>query len=156
MCHRNRRHQTLLHLLQWDSPESAIIFVGEQVYCLMHILHCFFVAYSEFFGAVLIISMSRAEDVYQDNEKWCRNMSTDVWYGRLHPQFMWQWLYILAEKCLMDWESFMHLSVGSSAHMQGYQIKKIWCSSHQWNKFMLLWYFSWLLNENWFPHMRSF
>ncbi|KAK3417622.1 hypothetical protein EUGRSUZ_H03571 [Eucalyptus grandis] len=29
-CHRSRRHQTLLHLLQWDSPESGIIFVGEQ------------------------------------------------------------------------------------------------------------------------------
>ncbi|XP_056158423.1 DEAD-box ATP-dependent RNA helicase 58, chloroplastic isoform X3 [Syzygium oleosum] len=29
-CHRNRRHQTLLHLLQRDSPESGIIFVGEQ------------------------------------------------------------------------------------------------------------------------------
>ncbi|XP_039156967.1 DEAD-box ATP-dependent RNA helicase 58, chloroplastic [Eucalyptus grandis] len=29
-CHRSRRHQTLPHLLQWDSPESGIIFVGEQ------------------------------------------------------------------------------------------------------------------------------
>ncbi|KAF8016923.1 hypothetical protein BT93_H2197 [Corymbia citriodora subsp. variegata] len=29
-CHRNRRHQTLLHLLQRDNPESGIIFVGEQ------------------------------------------------------------------------------------------------------------------------------
>ncbi|KAL3727356.1 hypothetical protein ACJRO7_032139 [Eucalyptus globulus] len=29
-CHRIWRHQTLLHLLQWDSPESGIIFVGEQ------------------------------------------------------------------------------------------------------------------------------
>ncbi|XP_048135475.1 DEAD-box ATP-dependent RNA helicase 58, chloroplastic isoform X2 [Rhodamnia argentea] len=29
-CHRHRRHQTLLYLLQWDRPDSAIIFVGEQ------------------------------------------------------------------------------------------------------------------------------
>ncbi|XP_039156702.1 DEAD-box ATP-dependent RNA helicase 58, chloroplastic isoform X2 [Eucalyptus grandis] len=29
-CHRSRRHQTLLHILQWDSPKSGIIFVGEQ------------------------------------------------------------------------------------------------------------------------------
>ncbi|KAK3417618.1 hypothetical protein EUGRSUZ_H03567 [Eucalyptus grandis] len=29
-CHRSWRHQTLLHLIQWDSPESGIIFIGEQ------------------------------------------------------------------------------------------------------------------------------
>ncbi|KAK3417620.1 hypothetical protein EUGRSUZ_H03569 [Eucalyptus grandis] len=29
-CHRSWRHRTSLHLLQWDNPESGIIFVGEQ------------------------------------------------------------------------------------------------------------------------------
>lgn len=70
----------------------------------------------------------------------------------------------LSLKCLMGCqfyiinglESFMHLLVRSSVHMQGHQIKHICSSLHEWKKFMLWWRFSWLLNENWFPNMENF